>query len=193
MGEIANLIARCRSGDDAAQAEFFNRFQPFISYAVARQLRTLNVYHSKTDIDDLTSETVLKIAENDYEKLDSLRDPDSINGWLFVVARNLVTSHIRRQARADKALERFAREPETPYSSTRPQPLKSEEQQSRLYDSLEKLSDEDRLIVTPYYIENLKYYEIADMLSLNINTVATRLRRAKLQLRANLLSLKNDI
>lgn len=189
-GDIADLIAQCRIGDDAAHARFYNQFQPFIMHVVAQQLRKINVYHSKSDVEDLTSEMILKISANDYEKLDALRDPKSIQGWLYVVTQNHVVSHVRKEARHDRALVRYARESEERYGMKPEYALDDAEQEQALHESLRALDQQDRLVVTLYYIDKLRYYEIADVLSLNINTVATRLRRAKEKLRTQLLRRK---
>ncbi len=105
-GDIDKLRTLCRKGDDAAHAQFYNQFQPFIAHTVAQQLRNLNVYHSKSDIEDLTSEAILKIAADNFKTLDTLRKPKSIHGWLYVVTQNHVISHIRKEARHDQALLR---------------------------------------------------------------------------------------
>lgn len=186
QSDIADLIAQCRTGDDAAHAQFYNRFQPFIMRAVAQQLRSLNVYYSKSDVEDLRSEMRLKVSADNYTRLDALRSPKSIQGWLYVVTRNHLVSHVRKEARYDQALVRYARESTESYGIKPAYVLEETRQEQSLRDSLQTLDEKDRLVVSLYYIGKLKYYEIADMLSLNINTVATRLRRAKEKLRAQL-------
>ena len=190
--DIATLIGKCRTGDDAAHAQFFTQFQPFILRAVARQLHKLNVYHSTPDIEDLTSEIILKISANNYQKLQALRNLESLNGWLYVATQNHVISHVRKEARHDQAMHRYANESEEPYINDAEHALQNKEQELALHASLRTLDERDRLIVTLYYIDKMKYYEIAEMLSLNINTVAMRLKRAKEKLKTQLLRDDHD-
>ena len=60
-------------------------------------------------------------------------------------------------------------------------------------DKLAALSGPDCLVLDLYYLHQLKYAEIADVLGHNINTVSARIRRAKTKLRALLEEEWDDI
>ena len=54
---------------------------------------------------------------------------------------------------------------------------------ARVQGALDCLDECEKLVVTMYYIDQLKYAEISEVLRMNINTVATCIRRAKEKLR----------
>lgn len=181
--DIPEFVERCIQGDDRAHAEFYNRYSPFLRNAVRNRLHQLNVYYSQDDVEDLTNEVILKISEGSYTRMRSLNQPASLNGWLFVIARNHTTTFVRSQARRDTILREYAQEvieENTPKSQAVVERLEDRE---RIQESLKSLDGRERLVVTMYYIDGLKYFEIAEALSININTVATLIRRAKQKLR----------
>lgn len=191
--DIDELLKRCRAGDDVAHAEFYNRYQPYIHNVVRKQLGTLNVYHTQSDIEDIANDIILKFSAESYQSLESIRSIQSIHGWLYVLVKNFVTSHVRQQARSDSLQQRFVREQGSAYAATPSHTFLHREQAEMVQDSLKTLDTQERLVVTLYYVDRLKYYEIAEMLSMNINTVATKLKRAKEKLHKSLRKHKDDL
>jgi RNA polymerase sigma factor (sigma-70 family) len=58
------------------------------------------------------------------------------------------------------------------------------EAQTELDEKLRALPPVDRLIVELFFMQGLKYCEIAEVTGLNINSVSAKLRRSKQKLRA---------
>ena len=177
--DIDELLTKCQQGDDAAHAEFYNRYHPYINRVVAKQLKQLNVYHDKNDVDDLTNDIVLKFSTDSYKSFENIRSLSSINGWLYVLVKNFVLSYVRSQVRKDHLQKQYVAESEQSIPDEPGEVFLHNEQKEMVMDSLKTLDKQERLVVTMYYIDHLKYYEIADVLNLNINTVATKLKRAK--------------
>jgi len=97
------LVSACAgSKDERAWAEFIRRFQVVIAAAVLRTARQWGE-PSRSQLDDLTQDTYLKLCENDSRLLRSFqpRHEDSIYGFLKVVAANVVHDHFK-SARAAK-------------------------------------------------------------------------------------------
>ena len=101
----ANELARVcsESGSDAAWSEFVRRFQRPIALAVLRTARCWDV-HSPTIVDDLVQETFLRLCADDCRLLRNFvpREPDSIIGYLKVLAANITHDKLRNE----KALKR---------------------------------------------------------------------------------------
>jgi RNA polymerase sigma factor (sigma-70 family) len=133
---------------------------------------------SAADAEDLVQQAFLVAVG----KMDQLRDPAAVRGWLFAVLRHAWLKSKRRPLpRVSSELDidisllavdlpdRFAIEPE------------------ELSQALEELPDEFRLVLVSFYFEDCSYKEIAERLELPIGTVMSRLSRAKQYLRNRLL------
>ena len=115
-------------------------------------------------------------------KLDTLRDPDKVRAWLFMIVRNLYRRRIRdRVTRGEVALEAVA----DPVDQKRG----GDERVERSLDSeslqqvLNELPEEFRSVLLLFYFRELSYREIAEQLDVPIGTVMSRLSRGKKQLR----------
>lgn len=129
---------------------------------------------------DLTQQTFLIYAE----KGDTLRDRSKIKSWLFTTLYREFLRIRRKGKRMD---------------SYEPQILENTSQavsvdtvaafDSKLaVESLQEVSENYRLPLTMFYLQDLSYKEIAAKLNLPIGTVMSRLSRGKAQLKEILLS-----
>ena len=186
-------MKRCCAGDDAAHAAFYNQFHPFIKGVVSQQLRRLNVYHNTSDIDDLVNDILLIFAGNSYQAFESIKSVQSIHGWLYVLVKNFVLSYVRKEARMEERKQQYVKEQQATYIIEVEQSFVYNEQKELVLESLNTLDTQERLIVTMYYLDHLKYFEIAAILNMNINTVATKIKRAKEKLHKALRRHKDDL
>ena len=129
------------------------------------------------DAEDLTQEVFL-IAQ---QKLDQVRDAESVRGWLFAVLRNCYIGSKRRPI---------------PISATNlsidldklPEAVHTDDiDREQLQAALNELPDEFKLVLVQFYFEDLSYREISQQMQLPIGTVMSRLSRAKRHLRVRLL------
>ena len=97
----AELVARCRRGDEAAWAALVERFSRYV-YAIATQGFRL----SDADAEEVFQETFART----FTHLDRLRDDDAVRGWIGQLARRLCVDEIRRRGR----IEPTAEDPELP-------------------------------------------------------------------------------
>src|SRR5437763_8925659 len=86
----AELVARCRAGDEQAWAELVERFSRYV-YAIATQGFRL----SETDAEDVFQEVFART----FERLDRLRDDAAVRPWLAQLTRNLCVDRLRDRAR----------------------------------------------------------------------------------------------
>ncbi|HSR53475.1 MAG TPA: RNA polymerase sigma factor SigZ [Acidobacteriota bacterium] len=129
--------------------------------------------------DDLLQETFLRV----HEKLDSLREGQRLNGWVFQIARNLVVDHFRASGRtlpADPAQE--AAENEGPRQGRFSSNL-NVEVASWLPAALESLPPEYAEAVRLYEVEGLSQQEIADRLGLSLSGAKSRIQRGRQKLK----------
>jgi RNA polymerase sigma-70 factor (ECF subfamily) len=115
-------------------------------------------------------------------KLDTLRDPDKVRAWLFMIVRNLYRRRIRdRVTRGEFALEVLA----DPIDQKRDSDKRVEQalDSESLQQVLNELPEEFRSVLLLFYFRELSYREIAEQLDVPIGTVMSRLSRGKKQLR----------
>ena len=125
------------------------------------------------DAEDISQQAFLDA----HRKLDTLREPDKVRAWLFMIVRNLYRRRIRDQAtHGEVALEVLVE----PAGEERvEQSLDSES----LQQVLNSLPEEFRSVLLLFYFRELSYREIAEQLNVPIGTVMSRLSRGKQQLR----------
>jgi RNA polymerase sigma-70 factor (ECF subfamily) len=153
-------------------------------------------------VEDLWQETFVRALEN-LASYEPRVQPDgagpSFTSWLYRIAANLTLDELRRRGRWrllswDVFKPRRTNEPEeegmydppadTPDVSSL---LESREDILRVRQALETLSPEWRMMLILREFQDLPYEEIAEILSVPIGTVRSRLARAREQLRVALL------
>jgi RNA polymerase sigma-70 factor, ECF subfamily len=128
------------------------------------------------DAEDISQQAFLDAQR----KLDTLREPDKVRAWLFMIVRNLYRRRIRdRVTHGEVALEVLVE----PVGEERVE--QSLDSQS-LQQVLNSLPEEFRSVLLLFYFRELSYREIAEQLNVPIGTVMSRLSRGKQQLRERL-------
>jgi RNA polymerase sigma-70 factor (ECF subfamily) len=135
----------------------------------------LRLCGSETEAEDLAQQTFLSA----HRHWDQLRQPEKARSWLLSITRN---AYLKR-----------SRQPRQIHFSSMespPEPVEISEgtavDEERLRRALEELSEEYRTPLILYYFEEFSYRDIAELLSIPIGTVMSRLSRAKQHLRCRL-------
>ena len=105
--------------------------------------------------------------------------------WFFKVIRNACIDNLRFQQRfqAEESTELFAA------TTDEIDPIEQSERQQWVRQALMQLTSEQREILVLRDVNELSYADIAQVLQLNSGTVMSRLHRARLAMREQLLSL----
>lgn len=153
------LVRKAQQGDKDAFVEWIESRKLSLSRAA------MAILHDEDDTADAVAETVLTA----FSKLCSLREPKYAGTWLTRIL--IFNSYkILRQRSKSVPLDEL---PETPALSH------SSDTVIDIHKSLDALADNDRLILTLYYMDDMSVREIADVLGMNVNTVKTRLARGR--------------
>src|SRR4051794_10879374 len=86
----ADLVARCRAGDQDAWNELVNRFSRYV-YAITTRVYRLESH----DADDVFQEVFTRT----YERLDELRDDAAARPWIGTLTRRLCVDRLRTGGR----------------------------------------------------------------------------------------------
>jgi len=182
----ADLLPRCRRGDEAAWHELVARHTRKVfglSYRFTGRV---------DEAEDLTQEVFVKV----YQTLSRYREADGPFGaWLMAVARNHAIDHYRRRKQ-----ERLRRSEDTQVLETMPARvehpvagLEREERASLVHRGLRALPPDLRLPLILCDLQGMPYEEIAAQLSIPLGTVKSRINRARVELAKRLLARRDDL
>ena len=154
---------------DAPRLEFAEIYQGYFAF-VWRSLRRVGVPSDK--LDDAVQEVFLVV----HRRLEDFEPSASIKAWLFAIVQR-VASQSRRTAR---------RHPEQsltidlPARNSDPHEATVQAQALRLvYGALDQLDEDKRVVFVLAELEQMTAPEIAQALSIKLNTVYSRLRAAR--------------
>ena len=168
------LIRRILLGDDSAFSTLVQKYQKGV-HALA--WRKIGDFHYAEEI---TQDTFLQV----YKKLPTLQNPNQFAGWLYVIVNRLCLNWLQRHKPAMQSLETTSTgEIEefsyTHYLSEQRETEASEHRDELIKKLLEKLPESERTVVTLYYLGEMVPREIGDFLGVSVNTIKSRLRRAR--------------
>jgi len=182
----AELLPRCRGGDEAAWREL-------VALHTRRVFGLAYRFTGRVDeAEDLTQEVFVKV----YQTLGRYRESDGpFGGWLMAVARNHAIDHYRRrkQERLRRAedpavLEAAPAREEHPITG-----LEREERRSLVHSGLRALPPDLRVPLILRDLQELPYEAIASELGIPLGTVKSRINRARLELAKRLLGRHREL
>jgi RNA polymerase sigma-70 factor, ECF subfamily len=176
LADDAALLAQLRAGDGPAFETLVTTYQHRV-FGVA-----LRMLGSRAEAEDIAQETFLRA----HRALGEFRGEARLGTWLYAIASRLCLNRLasapRRHEQSDEAaVLRHAAE-----SADAGAVLEQRELAAALHDAIAALPEERRIVVVLRDLEGLDYEEVAEVLGLPLNTVRTRLHRARLDLKAKL-------
>jgi RNA polymerase sigma-70 factor (ECF subfamily) len=175
----ATLIERSRAGEPAAYGELVVRYQDRLYNTLLR------VCGEAEEARDVAQEAFVQA----FVKLDSFRGKSAFYTWLYRIAFNTAISRRRRRkptSSLDEARDAAGFEPADP--DARPEAnLEREEQAAQVRAALATLSEEHRSVLVLREIDGCDYETIGEMLDVPVGTVRSRLHRARMQLKEEML------
>jgi RNA polymerase sigma factor (sigma-70 family) len=173
----AQLVARCRAGEEAAWNELVSRFSRYV-YGIAVQAFRL----SEPDAEDIFQECFARI----YEHLDKLRDDDALRPWIGQLTRRLCIDRMRSGGREQPAEEEqlFAFADDE---------MSTLDEAMTVHEALATLSGDCREILDRFFAQDQSYKTIGDALDLPSGTIASRISRCLARLRDALEGKNPDV
>ena len=173
----AQLIQDTLAGDDEAFNALVRKYQKSVHALAWRKIGDFQ------DAEEVTQDTFLRA----YKNLSTLRNPHQFAGWLYVIANRLCINWIQKQKSVIQSLENTPmKEIEnasyTHYESEQREIAASEHRLERAKKLLAKLPESERTVVTLYYLGEMTTKEIGRFLGVSVNTITSRLQRARKRL-----------
>lgn len=168
------LITRSQQGDMAAFAELVNQYkQKVFTYAY-------RMVGNTQDAEDVAQETFLRV----YRHLASYDPHRRFATWMYAIANNLCIDVLRRR-RPTLSLDQPVNDEGDLFlepAATEGNP-EQEAEQLELHQAVEaaiaSLPESYRSVIILRHVQNLSYDEISRILDLPLNTVKTRIFRAR--------------
>jgi RNA polymerase sigma-70 factor (ECF subfamily) len=169
--------------EQGAWNDFVDRFLGLVYHVVQHTAELRSYPLTPEDKEDIASQIMLKIVENDYAALRQFRGKSSLAAYLTVIARRTCVHELADRAQVkEKETQAKPNEHITAEKvDNRPKPgLETLEEVAKL---LKKLPSRERAVVRLFYIEGRSYEEISTELNIPVNSIGAILSRARKKLR----------
>lgn len=168
------LAKKVQSGEDNYFGVLMERYQAKI-FRYGRKFLS-----NEENIEDVVQDVFIKT----YENIKSFDTAQRFSPWIYRIAHNTYINALKKHSRGPVYMFDF----DTLISHTViDNPIEKEQEQKEMKKivdrGLSELEPKYREIVVLYYLEDLSYREIADVLQIPIGTVGIRIMRAKEMLR----------
>ena len=174
-----DLVSLALEQNQAAYIVLYTRYNAGVKSHIARYVS------QKEDIEDICLESFQKA----FSQIATYNPEYKFSTWLYRIARNTAFDHLSRHDREKNNMpttsinEDFAELKELPATMHNPEEdIINQQEYDKWLNNIEKLKDDYCTVAKMNLIDNFGYKEIADALDMPINTVKTKIRRAKAQL-----------
>lgn len=177
----------------AIQREFEEQFEPILRTAFGVALRLTK---NRDDAQDLVQEASVQA----FRAYDSFRRGTNFKAWFLKILTNLFLNNYRKKQHEPDTTELddvteltlYARAKRAGVEGKGADPaalIMSRIESAQVASAIDALPDEYRVAATLYFIEELSYQEIADLIDCPIGTVRSRLHRGRKILQQSLWEL----
>ena len=173
------LVRLALEQNQAAYIVLYTRYNAGVRSHISRYVS------QNEDVEDICLESFQKA----FSQLGSYNPEYKFSTWIYRIARNTAFDHLSRHDREKNNMpttsinEDFAELKELPATMHNPEEtIINQQEYDKWLNNIEKLKDDYKAVAKMNLIDNFGYKEIADALDMPINTVKTKIRRAKAQL-----------
>lgn len=175
----AELVVHAIGQNQAAFIVLYTRYNAGVRSHISRYVA------QKEDIEDICLESFQKA----FSQISSYNPEYKFSTWLYRIARNTAFDHLSKHDREKNYMpttsinEDIAELKELPASMHNPEEdIITQQEYDKWLNNIEKLRGDYHVVAKMNLIDNFGYKEIADALEMPINTVKTKIRRAKAML-----------
>ena len=174
----AQLIQRVLEGDDTAFSALVRKYQRSVHALAWRKIGDFHI------AEDITQDTFLQA----YQRLSTLKEPQSFASWLYVIAANYCKMWLRKRRLSTQSLENTSsvQLEKATYSGhviEENERTTAESQREVVKRLLAKLQESERTVITLYYLGEMTYEEISGFLGVSVAAIKNRLYRARNRLK----------
>jgi RNA polymerase sigma factor (sigma-70 family) len=166
----ADLVARCRGGDQDAWNELVTRFSRYV-FAIATRVYRLDHHDAEDVFQDVFART--------FEHLDALREDAAVRPWIGTLTRRLCVDRLRAAGREQPT--------EEPAELVEPDDAIAElDEAFVVQEAMRALPEHCAEILDRFFTRDESYKAIGEALDLPAGTIASRISRCLAKLRVQL-------
>lgn len=173
------LVQLALEQNQAAFIVLYTRYNTGVKSHISRYVS------QKEDVEDICLESFQKA----FSQIGSYNPEYKFSTWLYRIARNTAFDHLSKHDREKNNMpmtsinEDIAELKELPATMHNPEEdIINQQEYDKWLTNIEKLKDDYKVVAKMNLIDNFGYKEISDALEMPLNTVKTKIRRAKAQL-----------
>ena len=171
------LIQKVLSGDDEAFTALVRKHQKSVHALAWRKVGDFHL------AEEITQDAFLRA----YRHLSKLKDPTQFSGWLYVITDRLCNNYLQKKKSELKSLEdvpviEMQKASYERYISEQNEQESHAHRQELVRRLLAKLPESERTVMTLYYLGEMTAKEIGNFLGVSVNTITSRLQRARKRL-----------
>ncbi len=175
-----NIIIEASEGNVESFEDIYKAYSDFV-YNVA-----FRVVNNADAAQEITQEVFIAV----YRKLKSFKFKSSFKTWIYRITTNSAINFAKKRSKEQSRIVEYNDKSEFNMTLDPVSDKFEEEQHEKTLSSLLKaLNPDQRACVVLRNIEGLSYQEISESLNININTVRSRLKRA----REKLITLRKEM
>ena len=161
-------------GDEAAFETIYQTFSGFV-YRVS-----LRMVDNASDAQEIVQDIFVRI----FHQLEEFRFESSLKTWIYRITINTTLNYRKKRSSQNERVKKYQENYSFESQEEKPCYTQNEDNKHLVERLLKQLNPEQRACIVLRNIEGLSYEEIAQTLEININTVRTRLKRAREKLMA---------
>jgi len=177
------LVRRTLAGERDAFAELVGRYRDAVFGLAYHYLGNFE------EAQDAAQEAFVRA----YLRLKQLRDAEKFGPWLRRIAASICADFLRRRGDRLVSAEEVEEQAAASPGPSRDEDVERLAARMVVRDALGRLSEKMRLTTTLFYINGYTHSEIAEFLDVPVNTVRSRLQRARKQLREEMTAMVGDV
>lgn len=174
------LIDRCLGKEPGAWNDFVDRYLGLIYHVIHHVSHSRSRLLSTADMEDIASEVLLAIVDDNYAVLRRYKGQSSLPTYLTVIARRICVKEIIRRHREAELGHANAHRETVGDQSGEAEAIASAEEVERMLD---ELPEKEAEVVRLYHLKYMNYRQIAKKLGMSENSVGPILAKARKRLR----------
>lgn len=178
-----DIVKRAAAGDPGAFEEIYKASAGYVLNVAYR------VLGAREDAEEVTQDVFLII----HRKLKDFRFDAAFKTWVYRITVNVSINHAKKSNKARGRTVEFKEELAGGEQANQTREADQEFHEKVVAGLLGVLNPDQRACLVLRSVEKLSYQEIAETLDININTVRTRIKRARETLLAARKEVMNDV
>lgn len=168
--KIKQIVTKVKSGDIDAFRLLVEKHQ-HLAFTIA-----FNIVKNRQDAEEVVQDSFVKV----FNKISQFKEESKFSSWLFKIVYNTSLSYIRK-----KQLDTFTLEQDDytiEYgidSHSGWDQMVLEDQQKYIHKALDNLAEQDKLVLTLFYLADESLADIAKITNEKQGTIKARLHRAR--------------